>query len=103
MIDIAKELNLSILIVAANRLGAINHTLLTIEAIKKRNMKIIGVIYNNTVREVNKIILNDNPRIIREMTDQIPLGIPPWEKDKSLLYKKFDPIGKRLIAALEGK
>ena len=36
--DIAEELNIPVIIVAENRLGAINQTLLTIEAIKKRNI-----------------------------------------------------------------
>jgi len=65
VIDIAKELKLSVIIVAENKLGAINHTLLTIEAIKKRNMKLIGIIFNNWRRKTDKRILSDNIRIIK--------------------------------------
>ena len=54
VIDIAKKLNLPVLIVANNKLGAINHTLLTIEAIKMRKMKVIGIIFNNQCRKVDK-------------------------------------------------
>ena len=39
IIDIAKDLNLPVLIVVGNKLGAINHSLLTIEAIRFENPK----------------------------------------------------------------
>lgn len=44
--DLAESLNLPIILVVENRLGCINQTLLTIEAIEKRGMKLIAVILN---------------------------------------------------------
>ncbi|MBN2713092.1 MAG: dethiobiotin synthase [Planctomycetes bacterium] len=44
--DIASELGLDTIIVARDRLGMINHTLLTVEAAQKRNMKVNGIILN---------------------------------------------------------
>lgn len=102
VIDIAKELCLPVLIVASNRLGSINHTVLTLEAIKMRNMKIIGIIFNNQPGKTDDIILEDNPRIIKNLTGEIILGILPWMKNKELLYKKFVPIGKRIVTSLKG-
>jgi len=67
VIDIAKELGLPVIIVVGNKLGAINHTLLTIEALQRRGMKIIGIVINNLHRE-NKIILDDNVKIIKQLT-----------------------------------
>lgn len=98
VIDIAKELNLVILIVAGNKLGAINHTLLTIEAMKKRNMKIAGIIFNNLSSKSEGIILKDNTRIIKALTGEAILGILPRLRDKELLYKAFIPIGKRILS-----
>lgn len=60
MIDIAKELRLPVLIVAENRLGAINHALLTIEAVEHRGMKVLGVVFNNWRRAANKQIIDTN-------------------------------------------
>lgn len=97
VIDIAKELNLPVLIMASNKLGAINHTLLSIEAIQRRDMKIIGIIFNNLTRGVNREILKDNPHIIKVISKQKILGILPYSKDKELLYKSFVPIGKKII------
>lgn len=95
LIDIAKELKLPVLIVVANRLGAINHTLLTIEAIKSRKMKIKGIIFNNQSKKTSKIILKDNPRIVKTLTGQKILGILPYSKDETLLYKAFIPMAKK--------
>jgi dethiobiotin synthase len=44
MVDFPKALALPVLIVAGNRLGTINHTLLTIEALRKRALVIAGVV-----------------------------------------------------------
>ena len=97
VIDIAKKLSLPILIVAENKLGAVNHTLLTIEAIKKRNMEMIGIIFNNRHRRTNNIILDDNVNIIKKLTGEKILGILPYTKDKNRLYKRFLPIGEKIV------
>lgn len=101
VIDIAKELKLPVIIVAQNKLGAINHTLLTIEAIKRRNMKIIGIIFNNISGKENKIILKDNPQIIKKLTGENVLGVLPYSKDKDKLYKAFSPIGDKILRHCE--
>lgn len=51
-IDLVKLLNLPVVIVTPDWLGTINHTLLTIEALKARNIKIKGVILSRTRHEV---------------------------------------------------
>jgi len=50
-IDIIKNIGFPIVIVAPNVLGTINATLLTIEAAKKRNINILGVVLNGTDKE----------------------------------------------------
>lgn len=95
VIDIARELGLPVLVVAQNKLGAINQILMTLEALKSRKMKILGVLFNNCPGQ-NKLILNDNPEIIKKMTQQKILGVLPWNKRFDLLYKKFLPIAARI-------
>ena len=97
MIDIAKELDLAVLVVAQNKLGAINHTLMTIEAINNRKMKILGILFNNLKGE-KKLIAKDNPDIIKKITKQNIIGILPWDKKLDRLYKKFLPIAGKIIA-----
>jgi len=45
--DLAKGLGYPVLLVAANRLGAINHTLLTLDAIRASGLRCVGVVLNN--------------------------------------------------------
>jgi len=90
VIDIAKELKLPALIVAANKLGAVSHTLLTIEAVRKRKMKIAGVVFNNQPGKTDGVILKDNPKIIQHLSGVKVLGTLPRVKNKEALYKKAD-------------
>jgi len=95
VIDIARDLDLPVLVVAQNKLGAINHTLLTIEAIRHRKMRILGILFNNLKGE-DKLILKDNPDIISRLSKQRILGILPWDKRPGVLYKKYIAAAKRI-------
>lgn len=95
VIDIASQLGMPVLLVVANELGCINHALLTIEAVRRRKMKIAGIIFNNTRLARGKdIISRDNPRIIKKLTGEKILGVLPFSRNKELLYKKFIPMGE---------
>ena len=45
--DLAAEMKLPVAIVVANRLGAINHALLTVEAVRARGLECAGLILNH--------------------------------------------------------
>jgi dethiobiotin synthetase len=45
--DLAARWRLATLVVAANRLGVLSHTLLTVEALQRRNVPVLGVVLNN--------------------------------------------------------
>ena len=100
VVDIAARLKLPVLIVAQNKLGAINHTLLTIEALKKRKIRILGLIFND-IRNEKRRILEDNPRIVKALTKEKLFGVLPREKRLKKLYAKFLPMGKRLKKELK--
>lgn len=97
VIDIARELSLPVLLVASNRLGAINHTLLTVEAIKRRNMKLAGIIFNNSEGKHDKAVLEDNPKIVGRITGEKILGVLPRINGKDKLYKAFVPIALKVF------
>jgi dethiobiotin synthetase len=46
IIDLIQHLNVPVVLVSENYLGSINHTLLSIEALRRRHIEIIGIIYN---------------------------------------------------------
>ncbi len=101
VIDIVKELKLPTIVIVGNRLGAINHTLLTIEALRSRGLKIIGLIFNDLSEATNRIVLEDNPKIVEYISKETILGILPYSKNKELLYKKFIPIAKKISNLLK--
>jgi len=58
VIDIPQRLNLPIILVSNLYLGSINHTLLTINLLKQRNLTVVGIIFNGKSNpESERIIL----------------------------------------------
>ncbi|MEQ8471217.1 MAG: dethiobiotin synthase [Marinoscillum sp.] len=59
MLDLVPKLNAEIILVSDLYLGSINHTLLTAEVIKSRNLKVKGIIFNGEPNaESERIILH---------------------------------------------
>lgn len=66
--DLAKEFQLPVLIVVANRLGCLNHTLLTVESIRARGLTCAGLVLNSLSAE-NSIAAATNRAILEEICD----------------------------------
>ncbi len=96
LLDLVDELDLPVLIVAKNKLGAINHTLLTVEALQGRGITISGIIFNGPEHE-SDAISQDNPQIIQDLTDLPILGTLPWIQEERALTEAFEPIGKAIL------
>jgi dethiobiotin synthetase len=59
VIDLIRYLNIEVIVVADLYLGSINHTLLTLEALKNRGIPVKGVVFNGkTNPESERIILH---------------------------------------------
>lgn len=59
IIDLIQHLGLEVVLVSQNYLGSINHTILSIDALKSRGIKVLGIIFNGeTNEETEKYILN---------------------------------------------
>ena len=95
LIDIVKDLKLSVLLVSHNRVGAINHTLLSIEALKNRKIPVIGVILNN-LSKAKKSVLEDNQKIIQKILGVAVLGVLPKSDNINILKKRFKTIGDKI-------
>lgn len=81
MADIAKMLDIPILIVARADLGTINHTLLTINEAKSRGLDIAGVVINRYPKGTNDIAVKTAPRLIQEYSDVEVVGVIPDIED----------------------
>lgn len=65
IIDYIAEKNYPMILVANAKLGSINHTLLSLEAIKKRNINLLGLAFNH-YNPGSEIILNDTRKLIED-------------------------------------
>ncbi len=90
--DLAAELGLPVVIVAANRLGALNHILLTVDAIRARGLTCAGVFLNQLDDELDTAMIT-NKGVIENLT-----GVPLLEHlihcqdflDEEVLEKLLD-------------
>jgi dethiobiotin synthetase len=94
--DLIKELGLSAIIITKPTLGTLNHTILTIEALKSKKIPIKGYIINFSEPAKNDIAEKTNPEALRELLDIPFLGIMPYLSD---LNK--DTIGETAIKNLD--
>ena len=73
-IDLLEKLKIPAILVAANALGGINHTLLSIEALKSRQIPIAGIILNKIEKKTPDAIIKNNAEILRAfIPDKIPI------------------------------
>jgi len=101
--DLIARLKLRALVVVGNRLGCINHTLLTIEALQNRQIPIFGLIFNRTSNEGDEQILQDNVHIIPTLSGVCSLGEMPYLPDPLQGAKAFEPIGEAVLQRWRGK
>jgi len=76
--DLARRMDLALVIVTGDYLGAINHTLLTIEYARNRNLRIKGIVIN---------MLKNGDDLVREIEkySSVPiLGTIPFKEDVSV-------------------
>jgi dethiobiotin synthetase len=57
--DIAADLGLPVIVVAANRLGALNHILLTVQAIRARGLECAGIFLNQLGDELDTAMITN--------------------------------------------
>lgn len=76
--DLIKDLNYPVIIVSRPSLGTINHTVLTIEFAKKKNLDILGFVISGYDEKTKDIVIKTAPDVISEITnikclEKIPL------------------------------
>lgn len=57
IIDLAKKWNLPVVLVCKSYLGSLNHTLLSVEAIRSRGIEILGLVFNGVTNEESENFL----------------------------------------------
>jgi dethiobiotin synthetase len=87
MLDVARWLGVPAVVVARPNLGTINHTLLTVDALRGAKVKVAGVVINRYPAELPGVAEETNPRAIEKWGKVPVLAIVPDVKE---------PIGLRI-------
>ena len=100
VMDLVVRLQIPVVVVVSNKLGSINHALLTVEYLRMRKIKTIGLIFNNT-KDVPVEVAQDNPRIIGEITNYQILGTLPFDSNIEKVNDSFSAIGEKIWRAIQ--
>jgi len=103
LIDLVGRLSLPVLIVARSGLGTLNHTLLTIEALRHRGMVVTGVVFSDGPDPEDESLVQDNMRLVAEMGRVEVLGRLlrlPEGTGTEAARTAFAPVGAAILAAL---
>jgi dethiobiotin synthetase len=82
--EFAEQMDMTVLIVARPGLGTINHTLLTVEAVRLRNLRIAGVVFNQTRPDETDASTDTNPGEIERIAGIRILGTLPFDPELSV-------------------
>ncbi len=86
MIDLMARLGLPVVVVARSSLGTINHTLLTLEALRSRELVVAGVVMAGEVNPENRAAIEEfgNVPVLAEMPRFSVLtsdALGPWSRE----------------------
>lgn len=81
MTDLIAQLGLPVVLVARSGLGTINHTLLSLEALRKRKIDVVGVIINGPRQTHNRQAIEEYGRV--HIIAEIP-QLEPLDRQKLL-------------------
>lgn len=105
-LDMMALMKLPAIVVAENRLGAINHTLLSLEALRTKCIEIIGVVLNQTKPDIDPLVKESNRKLIQSfgrvnILKEIDYLSPSVREREFLkvgfeLYFKLDPELRKL-------
>ncbi|MEN8262095.1 MAG: dethiobiotin synthase [Nitrospirota bacterium] len=103
-LDLAKDLDIPVVIVARPGLGTINHTLLTIEALRSNGLSVAGVIINCAVKSGKGLSEKTNPEVIEKLGGVPVLGSVPHDNNTAFIpvKKVFVQIIEKMLLRLMG-
>lgn len=98
--DLIKDMDIPLIIVARPGLGTINHTLLTLKAARDEGINVIGVILNHSMRASKDASVNSNPLMIRSIGNVDILGEVPFAANAGsvLLKNTFKNIVNNILS-----
>lgn len=98
--DLLARLQPRTLVVARSGLGTLNHTLLTLEALRTRKIPVLGVIFTDRKEREDERLIEDNVQIIKEMGEVRVFGRLRWQQDIIKARNAFIPVGHAILEQL---
>jgi dethiobiotin synthetase len=101
VVDLVDDLDLSALVVARSGLGTLNHTMLTVEALRRRQIPILGIVLNEY--DGATIAERTNLPVMEQMTGQTVCTLPSLdlEHPRSAVEGAIEYLSQSLVEALE--
>ncbi len=78
VVDLMRDFALPAVVVTHHQLGTLNHTLMTLDTLKRNHISVKGVIFNRTGPGELDAIERDQPRILTELSGTPVLGELPF-------------------------
>jgi dethiobiotin synthetase len=94
--DLVARMQLRTLIVARSGLGTLNHTLLTLEALRVRQIPVLGVVFSDSGEKDDKRLIQDNMQTIEQMGRVRVFGRLPRLGNEAEAAAAFIPVGQAI-------
>jgi dethiobiotin synthetase len=104
LIDLLALLRLPVLLVARSGLGTLNHTLLSLEAVRSRNIPTLGVVFSDAEEPDHEDLIIDNMRTVAEIGRIRVFGRLPrsdLSRHPQQSRKNFRIIGDAILEMLD--
>ena len=92
-------MRLPVLLVVANRLGCLNHALLALAALRRRKMRVLGLVFTAPAPG-DPLVLADNVRCLARFDRAPVLGVLPHRRNLNSLAPGFAPCGDAILRRL---
>lgn len=99
VLDLIRQLKCEVLIVAPNKLGTINHCLLTIDALRRRHFRRLKLVLMDTAAP--DLSCASNPRILAELISPTPLVRIPFLRPVPATSQRIERHAPRLEPHLQ--
>ena len=100
LVDLLAQLRPSTLVVSRSGLGTLNHTLLTLEALRKRDVPVLGIVFSDPEIQEDERLVQDNMRTIEEVGRVRVFGRLQRHKDIEISRTAFKSIGQAILEQL---
>ena len=101
--DLLTRLRPMTLVVARSGLGTLNHTLLTLEALRSREIPVLGVVFSDADEEEDERLVHDNMQTIEDIGLVRVFGRLQRHREIEQARKAFARIGQAILEQLDIK